>query len=195
MERYATVNGIDFSISLSVSSLFLYRNATDFSVFILNPATLLNSFIDSNVFWWSLQGFLKRKKDMEDWKVYWRSWQLLRFFFVLTLCILHALPHLISHKIQWDRYHYHFHFRVHEGYLTRLVNDGPVFNPCLFYSDVTLIPCYVASPWPPLWSHLQKKTPSSFTWKCLQSISEGLHASVGFCSLAKYPQLPLHFFI
>lgn len=42
----AFVNGIAFVISFADCSLFMYRNATDFCVLTLDPATFLNSLFE-----------------------------------------------------------------------------------------------------------------------------------------------------
>ena len=55
MVFYANVNGTIIFISFSDSSLLVYRNASDFGIFISYPKTLLNFSIS---YLWSLQNFL-----------------------------------------------------------------------------------------------------------------------------------------
>ena len=57
----AILNGIVLLWPFSDGSLLVFRNTTDFCILLLCTKTLLNSFIGSNSFWWTLWYFSKYK--------------------------------------------------------------------------------------------------------------------------------------
>ena len=102
------------------------------------------------------------------------------------------LFHLIFHKSLWDRYHYHFCFRVHEGYISCLVAEKPMSAQLWCHSDIML---WYPHPHLPsgtiyrikLLLHSHKNAFNLFRGRvCLCGLS---------LALAKYSQFLPHFFM
>ena len=87
----AVVNRIDVLISLSVASLLVCRNATDFFMLILYLATCWIHVLVLAVFWWSHSGFLCRV-SCHLWKVNVWLLSLPVWMLFISFCCLIAEP-------------------------------------------------------------------------------------------------------